>query len=116
VIIMQVIYKTGPPIDVGLGKINPQCINIQLFLDVMKIVRSTKGSKLPEKRNGYPYEVFVVYQAFVQLLQRSPEKTGEWLNEACKQMGHSFQDHETELFSTESKGATFWTSQRYPVA
>ena len=41
----------------------------------------------------------MVYQAFVQLLQHSPEKTGEWLNDACKQVGHSFQDHETESFS-----------------
>lgn len=96
---MTTIYKTGPPVSAGLGKINPQCINLQLFLDVMEIVRSAKGTKLPEKRSGYPYEVFVVYQAFVQLLQRSPEKTGEWLNEACKQAGRSFQNHETEAFS-----------------
>ncbi|MHA1845800.1 MAG: hypothetical protein ACTSWE_16235, partial [Promethearchaeota archaeon] len=35
----------------------------------------------------------------MQLLQRSPEKTGEWLNEACKQAGHSFHKHETKEFS-----------------
>lgn len=96
---MKVNYKTGPPVDAGWGKINPQCINLQLFLDVMEIVGSATERVLPEKRSGYPYEVFVVYQAFVQLLQRSPEKTGEWLNQACKQAGYSFQNHEIELFS-----------------
>lgn len=96
---MNVINKRDPPVGAGWGKINPQCINIQLFLDVMEIVRSATERELPEKRSGYPYEVFVVYQAFVQLLQRSPEKTGEWLNQACKQAGHSFQNHEIELFS-----------------
>lgn len=96
---MTVNNKTGPPVDAGWGKINPQCINLQLFLDVMEIVRSATERELPKKRSGYAYEVFVVYQAFVQLLQRSPEKTGEWLNQACKQAGHSFQNHEIELFS-----------------
>lgn len=98
-IIMNVIYKTSPPVGAGWGKINPQCINLQLFLDVMEIVRSATECLLPKKRSGYPYEVFVVYQAFVQLLQRSPEKTSEWLNQACKKAGRSFQNHEKELFS-----------------
>jgi hypothetical protein len=99
VLFMTIFYKIGPPVGAGLGKINPQCINLQLLLDVLEIVRSTTWIKLPKKRSGYPYEVFIVYQAFVQLLQRSPEKTGEWLNEACKQANHSFQEHETEAFS-----------------
>lgn len=96
---MNVIYKIGPPVDAGWVKINPQCINLQLFLDVMEIVRSTTELMLPKKRSRYSYDVFVVYQAFVQLLQRSPEKTGEWLNQACKKAGRSFQDHDKELFS-----------------
>lgn len=98
-ILMTVFYKAGPPVIAGLGKINPQCINLQLLLDIMGIIRSTAGEKLPKKRSGYPYEVFVVYQAFVELLQRSPEKTGEWLNEACKKAGYTFQKHEIEEFS-----------------
>ena len=97
-IFMTIFYKIGPPVASGLGKINPQCINLQLLLDVLEIIRSTKGFKLPKKRSGYPYEVFIAYQAFVLLLQRSPEKTGEWLNEACKQANLSFQEHETEEF------------------
>jgi hypothetical protein len=99
VIFMTIFYKIGPPVASGLGKINPQCINLQLLLDVLEIIRSTKEFKLPKKRSGYPYEIFILYQAFIQLLQRSPEKTGEWLNEACKQANISFQKHETEEFS-----------------
>lgn len=98
-ILMNISYKIGPPVGAGLGKINPQCINLQLLLDVLEIIRSAVGGDLPKKRSGYPYEVFVAYQAFVELLQRSPEKTGEWLNEACKKAGYSFQNHEIEDFS-----------------
>lgn len=99
VLIMNISYKAGPPVAAGLGIINPQSINLQLLLDILEIIRSTAGAELPKKRSGYSYEVFVVYQAFVQLLQRSPEKTGEWLNEACKKVGYSFHKHETEVFS-----------------
>jgi hypothetical protein len=99
VILMTIYYKVGPPVAVGLGKINPQCINLQLLLDILEIIRSVVGRDLPKKRSGYPYEVFVAYQAFIELLQRSPEKTGDWLNEACKKVGYSFQRHEIEEFS-----------------
>ena len=104
---MTIFYNEGPPVHADLGKINPQCINLQLLLDVLEIVRSTTEDTFPKKRSGYPYEVFIVYQAFVQLLQRSPEKTGEWLNEACKQAGHSFQKHETKEFSNGKQGRYF---------
>ncbi len=74
---MTIFYKTCPPVTAGLDRINPQCINLQLLLDVLEIIRSAVKEELPQKRSGYPYEVFIVYQAFVQLLQRSPEKTSE---------------------------------------
>lgn len=70
-------YTVGPPVATELGIINPQYINLQLLLDVLEIIRTTTYMDLPRKRSGYPYEVFVVYQAFVELLQRSPEKTAE---------------------------------------
>ncbi len=96
---MTIKYIADPPVATGLGIINPQCINLQLLLDVLEIIRTTTEVDLPHKRSGYPYEVFVVYQAFVELLQRSPEKTAEWLNEACKKVGYSFQRYEVEVFS-----------------
>lgn len=96
---MTIFYKKSLPVSAGFNKINPQCINLQLLIDILEIIRTIVKEELPQKRSGYPYEVFVVYQAFVQLLQRSPEKTGEWLNEACKQAGYSFQEHETMEFS-----------------
>ena len=99
VIRMTTYYKMSPPVGAGLGKINPQCINLQLLIDVLELIRSSVETLLPKKRSGYPYEVFVGYQALVQLLQRSPEKTGEWINEACKDASYSFHAHHVEHFS-----------------
>ena len=95
---MTVFYTNSQSFQMELKHFEPQCINLQLLLDVLAIIRSNVKEEFPHKRSGYPYEVFVIYQAFVQLLQRSPEKTGEWLNEACKNAGYSFQKYEMDEF------------------
>jgi len=54
---------------------------------------------LPEKRSGYASDVFVLFQACVELGQQSPEHMAEWLNNTCKEKGHSFHAFHTTMFS-----------------
>ena len=96
---MTIFYKVSPPDAPGIGQINPQSINIHLLLDVLEIIEPLVEIILPRKRSGYSYGVFALYQAFVQLLQCSPEITGERLNEACKNASISFQKRWIEEFS-----------------
>ncbi len=96
---MTVYYSIRPPVAAGLGQINPQWINLQLLLDVANLVKPSIAGLLPEKRSGYASDVFVLFQACIELGQQSPEHMAEWLNNACKEKGHSFQAFQTEIFS-----------------
>jgi hypothetical protein len=96
---MTVFYKTRPPVAAGLGQINPQWINLQLLLDVTELAKPLITGLLPGKRSGYTSDVFVLFQACVELGQQSPEHMAEWLNKACKENGYSFQSFQTKLFS-----------------
>ncbi len=96
---MTVYYKVCPPVAAGLGQINPQWINLQLLLDVADLVKPLIAGLLPAKRSGYASDVFVLFQACVELGQQSPEHMAEWLNKACKENGCSFQTFHAEMFS-----------------
>ncbi|MFX0101570.1 MAG: transposase [Candidatus Hodarchaeota archaeon] len=88
-----------PPVAAGIGRGNPVNVNVALLLDVMEILLPGIESRLPSKRSGYSYGVFVLFQACVQLLGTSAKVTGEIINEMCKIKGKSFHSFETTCFS-----------------
>jgi len=96
---MTVYYSIRPPVAAGLGQINPQWLNLQLLLDVADLVKPLIAGLLPEKHSGYASDVFVLFQACVELGQQSPEHMAEWLNNACKEKGHSFHSFHTREFA-----------------
>jgi hypothetical protein len=96
---MTVYYSIRPPVAAGLGQINPQWVNLQLLLDVADLVKPLLAGLVPEKRSGYASDVFVLFQACIELGQQSPEHMAEWLNNACKEKGYSFQAFHAESFS-----------------
>nr|MDO8115704.1 hypothetical protein [Candidatus Sigynarchaeota archaeon] len=67
---MTVFYRIRPPVAAGLGQINPQWINLQLLLDVADLVKPLIAGLLPEKRSGYASDVFVLFQACIELGQQ----------------------------------------------
>jgi hypothetical protein len=96
---MTVFYRLSPPVVPGLGQINPYWINLQLLLDVADLVKPILTAALPTKRSGYTSEVFVLFQACVELGQQAPDKMAEWLEKTCKDENHSFQAFHTKTFS-----------------
>lgn len=96
---MTIHYKICPPVAAGLGQINPQWVNLQLLLDVADLVKPLLVGLLPEKHSGYVPNVFVLFQACVELGQQSPEHMAEWLNKACKDRDFSFQSFHIKTFS-----------------
>jgi hypothetical protein len=104
---MTVFYKNCPPVWNGFGQINPQFINLQLLMDVLKIVEPSIASTLPERRSGYDNVVFVLFQACVELSQCAPKIMAEWLNKTCKDANYSFQSYSTETFSNNKQRRYF---------
>lgn len=96
---MTVHYNTRPPVAPGLGRINPQWLNLRLLLDVADLVRPLLTTTLPAKRSGYTHEAFVLFQACTELGQLSAEHVAEWLNDTCKEQDISFQEYRVETFS-----------------
>jgi hypothetical protein len=96
---MTIFYSIRPPVAPGLGQINPEWVNLQLLLDVADLVKSLITGFLPAKRSGYASDVFVLFQACVELGQQSPEHMAEWLNNACKEKEYSFQTFHAKTFS-----------------
>src|SRR5271157_3273379 len=96
---MTVFYKICPSVAADLGQINPSWINLQLLLDVADLVKPLIANSMPAKRSGYTFEAFVLFQACVELGQQSPEIMAEWLNNACKDKGYSFQSFHATTFS-----------------
>jgi hypothetical protein len=93
-------YNTiRPPVAAGLGQINPQWLNLQLLLDVADLVKPLITGLLPEKRSGYASDVFVLFQACIELGQQSPEHMAKWLNNSCKEKSYSFHAFHTKVFS-----------------
>nr|MDO8115943.1 hypothetical protein [Candidatus Sigynarchaeota archaeon] len=96
---MTIFYNVCPPVAAGLGQINPAWINLQLLLDVADLVKPLIIGLLPAKRSGYTSDVFVLFQACVELGQQSPEHMAEWMNKACKEKNYSFQTFHAKTFS-----------------
>ncbi len=104
---MTIFYKTCPPVAPGFGQINPGWINLQLLLDVVNLVKPVLATSMPAKRSGYTPDVFVLFQACVELGQQSPEIMAEWLNTACKEKEYSFQSFRSKTFSNGKKRRYF---------
>ena len=62
---------------------------------------------LPRKHSGYPYEVFVLLQACIQLAGGAVNGTIDRLNQSCKDIGKSFQSYRTLLFSNKKRRRFF---------
>jgi hypothetical protein len=104
---MTVFYSIRPPVAAGLGQINPEWLNLQLLLEVADLVKPILETSMPAKHSGYTAEVFVLFQACVELGQQSPEIMAEWLNAACKEKGYSFQSFHTTNFSNDKERRYF---------
>lgn len=104
---MTVFEKNCSPVAPGCEQFSPQWINLQLLLDVAKIIKPIVENMLPAKRSGYAPEVFVLFRACVELSQCSPTITAGWLNKKCKDAEHPFQSFETESFSNNKQRRYF---------
>lgn len=104
---MTVFYTIRPPVAPGLGQINPEWLNLQLLLEVADLVKPILEISMPAKHSGYTAEVFVLFQACVELGQQSPEIMADWLNAACKEKGRSFQSFHTTKFSNDKERRYF---------
>jgi len=88
-----------PPVAAGCGRVNPQDLDLARILDLLDVIKHRVGSLLPRKHSGYPYEVFVLLQACIQLAGGAVNSTIGRLNQSCKEMNKSFQTYRTLLFS-----------------
>ena len=101
-------YTHGiPSVNADIGEISPQLISARLLKDILEIIEPIILLSMPSKRSGYSYGTYALYQIIVQFSGLSPEKTGEWLNQACINEGISFQKFEVSEFSNSKKRRYF---------
>jgi len=96
-----------PPVATGYGRVNPQDLDLVKILDLLDVIKPRVENLLPRKHSGYPYVVFVLLQACIQLAGGAVKATIERLNHSCKAMGKSFQTYRTELFSNKKRRRYF---------
>lgn len=96
-----------PPVAAGCGRVNPQDLDLARILDLLDVIKPRVENLLPRKHSGYPYVVFVLLQACIQLAGGAVKATIERLNQSCRSMGKSFQAYRAELFSNKKRRRFF---------
>ncbi|MCF2141195.1 MAG: hypothetical protein K9W44_14140 [Candidatus Lokiarchaeota archaeon] len=64
--------RRNPSATTDIGKIIPNQINPQLLSDIAEVVDPLVFQKLPPKRSGFSYTVFVLFACCMQILRLSP--------------------------------------------
>ena len=105
------IYPRGnPSVPADIGQINPKLVNIRLLKDILKILEPIVLQTLPQKRSGYSYAIYALYQSLIQITGLSPNNLGKLMDQACKDADISFQGFIKSKF-TNSKQRRFFPDQ-----
>jgi len=96
-----------PSVGADLGQMSPNWLNTTLLLEITQILCHHKTTLFPLKRSGFPYEVFVLYQACVEQSQLKPKEVGNAINYVCLEKKIPFQSFTKETFSNEKKRRYF---------
>jgi len=96
-----------PPVATGNGRVNPQELDLARILDILDVIKPRIENLLPRKHSGYPYVVFVLLQACIQLAGGAVTATIERLNQSCKNLSKSFQAYRVEIFSNKKRRRFF---------
>ncbi|MCF2141814.1 MAG: hypothetical protein K9W44_17315 [Candidatus Lokiarchaeota archaeon] len=96
---MSTNLQENPSVGADIGQITPNQINPQLLLDITKIINPIISQKMPQKRSGFSYTIFVLFACCIQIIRLSPRRTAEIMQEKCKDAQISFQSYETTTFS-----------------
>ncbi|MCF2139196.1 MAG: transposase [Candidatus Lokiarchaeota archaeon] len=96
---MSTNLRGNPSAATDIGKITPDLINPQLLLDIVKVIDPVISQKLPQKRSGFSYTIFVLFACCMQILRLSPHHTAEILQEKCFHAQISFQSYSITNFS-----------------
>ncbi|MCF2139793.1 MAG: transposase [Candidatus Lokiarchaeota archaeon] len=91
--------RGNPSAATDIGKITPDLINPQLLLDIVKVIDPVISQKLPQKRSGFSYTIFVLFACCMQILRLSPRHTSEIFQEKCSRAQISFQSYSVTKFS-----------------
>ncbi len=102
--------KGNPSVPADIGFITPKLINIPMLKDLLKIIEKSVLENFPQKRSGYSYAVYILYQSLIQSTGLSPNNVGRLMNQACKDANYSFQKFKTNIFSN-SKIRRFFPDQ-----
>ena len=105
------IYQRGiPSVTADIGQITPKLVNIRLLKDILEILEPIVLQTLPQKRSGYSYAVYALYQSMVQITGLSPNNVGKLMNHACAEVNISFQRYNKTKF-TNYKQRRFFPDQ-----
>lgn len=96
---MSTNLRGNPSAATDIGQITPDLINPQLLLDITEVIDPVVSQKLPPKRSGFSYTIFVLFACCMQILRLSPQHTSEIIQEKCSRAQISFQSYSVSTFS-----------------
>lgn len=104
---MTIFYQGYPSVATDLGQTPPYWLNAQLLIDILAVIHPMAENTLPKKRSGFSYEVYVLFQACVELSQTAPKTVAEWINRSCTESKISFHTYKKETFTNGKKRRYF---------
>lgn len=107
---MTINLSSSPPVTAGIEQITPEIVNPQLLLDIVDLIEPVVTQKLPPKRSGFSYTIYVLFVCCIQLFQLSPHHTADILHRKCVEHNQAFQGYQTTQFSN-GKNRRFFPDQ-----
>jgi len=99
--------QKGPSVAPDLGQMSPIWLNTTLLLEITELLTQHKSSSTPQKRSGFAYEIFVLYQTCIEQSQLAAKEVGNRINTVCIEKKVAFQSFQKENFANAKKRRYF---------